>query len=90
MQIDGGKSVSINFPANIRIDGRAEKYSFYYTTGTKLFSQEIEVRTNYHPAFSMLSSRDTLGFVIHNPYKIPIYYTVLKNKKVVSHRKTVR
>lgn len=76
----------IQYPYTAKIDPVAEDYTFYYTdTATKKqISTTEEIKENYRIDFNRTSRNDTLGFVISNPYKIPVYYTVLFGKQIIA------
>ena len=80
---------SIQFPATIKIDFVAEDYSFeiYDSSSKKIISTGFTVENNYRLNFARISSGDTMGFVLYNPYKIPVYYTILYGKNVIASGK---
>lgn len=80
----------IRYPYIAKIDPIAESYTFNYTdTVTKKeISSTKEIEENYRVDFNRTSSNDTLGFIINNSYKIPVYYTVLFGKQIIATGKS--
>lgn len=80
----------IQYPYTAKIDPIAEDYTFYYTDAAtkKEISTTEEIEENYRLEFTRTSRNDTLGFVINNPYKIPVYYTVLFGKQIIAAGKS--
>ena len=76
----------VSFPLAIKIDPIATDYSFYVNDekGKSIVSQYFEVEEKYHLNFSRISSGDTLGFVLNNPYQIPVYFSVFNGNKMVA------
>ena len=81
----------IRFPAVIKIEPTAEDYWFYINNedGSAKLSKDYDVQDNYQINFSRISSGDTLGFTLYNPYKIPVYYTVLNGSNVIATGKQI-
>lgn len=80
----------IQYPYIAKIDPIAEDYTFYYTDAKtkKEISATEEIEENYRVDFNRTSQNDTLGFIISNPYKIPVYYTVLFGKQIIAAGKS--
>lgn len=81
-----GSEQALSFPATIKIDPAAKDYTFYSSTpGDKSFiSEDIEIKPDYRISLSRISSADTLGFVLYNPYRIPVYFTVFDGNNVIA------
>jgi|GEM_PF-619182 len=82
MEAGENAEVPVNFPLVIKIDGLSEEYEFSVKTD-KWISKTFEP-SRYKPGFDRISSGDTLGFILDNPYRIPIYYTVLDGQKLIA------
>lgn len=80
----------IQYPFIAKIDPIAEDYTFYYTDAAtkKEIKSTEEIEKNYRPDLTRISRNDTLGFIINNSYKIPVYYTVLFGKKIIAAGKS--
>ncbi|MCP9751851.1 carboxypeptidase-like regulatory domain-containing protein [Ferruginibacter sp. HRS2-29] len=82
MQAGDQKEEPVNFPATIKINGLAETYQFRYKAGSS-FGNTFEP-SPYLVGFNRISSADTLGFILDNPYQVPVYYTVLDGQKIIA------
>lgn len=76
----------IQFPATIKIDPIAEDYTFIIPgeNGKRVASKTFDIKERYQLNFARISKGDTLGFILYNPYKIPVYYTVLYGKTIIA------
>jgi TonB-dependent SusC/RagA subfamily outer membrane receptor len=93
MHVHGNNNISqtaqIRFPFQLKVDPLANRYDFYIKEKDSILvraSAYIEER--YEPAFKMISIADTAGFVLSNPYRIPINYLLLDGNKVVTTGKS--
>jgi hypothetical protein len=88
MEVNDDTAIAIQYPFKIKIDPVADEYTFYADTDKKeSLVSRISIENNYRVSFSRRSNQDTLGFVLDNPYKIPVYFTVLNGKKVIASGK---
>ncbi len=78
------EDVAIIYPFASKIDPIAEDYQFYFTDATDTLSEALTIRRAYDVSLSRVSLGDTLGFVLHNPYKIPVFFTVFNGKQVIA------
>ncbi|WP_462255045.1 carboxypeptidase-like regulatory domain-containing protein [Ferruginibacter sp.] len=80
----------VQFPYAAKIDPVAEGYTFYSANAVtgKNISSVLEIEDNYRIDFNRISKNDTLGFFITNPYQIPVYYTVLFGKQIITSGKS--
>lgn len=90
VEINDGLPVKIHYPWAAKIDPVAEEYTFYYTDAVtkKEISTIKEIESNYTVSLTRTSRHDTLGFVISNHYKIPVYYTVFYGKQIIAAGKS--
>lgn len=86
VEMNDGLSQKIQFPYGAKIDPVASGYTFYYTDAAtgKIISKSFDIEENYRIDFTSTSRQDTLGFIIGNPYKIPVYYTVFFGKQIIA------
>jgi hypothetical protein len=85
MEMNEGKRIKMQFPYKAKIDPVAEYYTFYSTnTNGKEIESEIEIDGKYKLNFGRISHGDTLGFYLMNPYRIPVYFSVLNGKKLIA------
>ncbi|MEO5942957.1 MAG: carboxypeptidase-like regulatory domain-containing protein [Ferruginibacter sp.] len=84
MYMNYEKEVPIHYPASLKIDPVAEDYTFYFENTSDTLTAKEEIDDNYRLSFSRISSGDTLGFILNNPYRIPVYYTILNGKKLIT------
>jgi alpha-2-macroglobulin len=83
MSMNYGKDIVISYPLAVKIDPVAEDYYFYLYDGNDTLKEVISIKDNYQVSLSRISQGDTLGFVLENPYKIPVYFTVFNGKEVI-------
>lgn len=84
MQMNDDPEEEVTYPLAIKINPRANDYSFDVGSGSNYIYTYHEVEESYKVNFMRYSKMDTLGFILTNPYKIPVYYTVLDGDKVVA------
>ena len=86
VKIDDGNANVIQYPYHAKIDQLTEKYAFYLKDSINV--QTLENIKGYSVKLVNNNNRDTLGFSLLNPYKIPIYYTVSKGDQIVALAKS--
>ena len=76
----------VYFPVTLKIDPIAEDYRFFISekNGRAMIDGYFEVETNYQLTFSRISNGDTLGFVLNNPFSIPVYFTVFNGNSIIA------
>ncbi len=84
MEMNYEEAIKIKYPFSIKIDPIAEEYSFYFNDKIDSLYKNIEVENNYIVTLSRISTKDTLGFVLENPYKIPVYFTVFNGTEIIA------
>lgn len=78
------KEMTVDLPFKMPIDPFAEKYTFYLLAGnTKTDSASESITERYNVEISRLNVKDSFGFVLHNPYKIPVYYSVFYGNNII-------
>ena len=78
----------IQFPAKIKIDPLAEKLTFEIIQGSDTIRQTEIIANNYYLTLNRISRRDTVGFVLNNPNKMPVNFIVLHNNALVATGKS--
>lgn len=76
--------VQIDFPYSGKIDPQTEEYDFY--TGNKKEKdewEEFDVPNNYTVSFNRIQHEDSVAFVLNNPNKIPVYYSLFDKDRAV-------
>lgn len=84
MSNDNGPAYTVEFPFGVKINPMAEDYVFVAATDSFYFTKKYSITGNYQLGFERISKADTLGFVLLNPYKIPVYYTVTNGDKIIA------
>ncbi len=84
MQINDGPEEEVAYPLVIKINPRANDYTFDVGSDSNYIYTYHDIKSLYTLDFMRFSKMDTLGFVLSNPYKIPVYYTVLNADKVIA------
>lgn len=90
MEMNDALPKKIQYPYAAKIDPVAEEYTFSYTDAVtkKEISTTEEIEENYRISLTRTSRHDTLGFVISNHYKIPVYYTVFYGRQILAAGKS--
>ena len=87
VEMNDEDAIPVLFPCSIKIDPLAEEYSFSLVDTTSDLYEIYEIAPNYQLSFSRISRKDTLGFSLHNPYKIPVYFTVFNGSNIITSGK---
>lgn len=77
----------IEFPYTARIDPQTEGYEFYIEgdDGKDIAYEDFEVNNGYQVSFMRKQQLDTAGFILYNPKKIQVYYSLFdKDKEILS------
>ncbi len=76
----------VRFPYSAKIDPQAETYQFYTENerGRKDVFNNYEVADDYRVYFNRFQENDSAGFVLSNPNRIPVYYTVFDQDKEIA------
>lgn len=86
METDGQfeRKLKIVFPFKTKIDPLVDEYDFNWTRNDSIIQTEhLNYIQYYNVSLSQTSNGDTLGFVLYNPYKIPVNYSVFKNNRLL-------
>ncbi|MBK8953636.1 MAG: carboxypeptidase-like regulatory domain-containing protein [Chitinophagaceae bacterium] len=80
------KPIAVTFPYSGKIDPQTEEYEFYTDDKEDIDEWEsFEVENNYSVSFSRVQHLDTVAFVLNNPNRIPVYYSLFdKDREIVS------
>jgi TonB-dependent SusC/RagA subfamily outer membrane receptor len=86
MKEDDEEEVKINFPFSKKINPFYGKYLFEIRndSGKVLLYHAEEIKNNYTISLDRVQLRDTTGFVLNNPYQVPVHYTVFNGNKVIA------
>ncbi|WP_207495177.1 carboxypeptidase-like regulatory domain-containing protein [Aridibaculum aurantiacum] len=82
------KEIEVLYPVKLKIDPLADKYLFKAIHEKDTLKNSTKINSRYSPSLSRISRGDTLGFVLHNPYKIPVNYLVLYGSNVIAEGKS--
>lgn len=78
------KATKVDLPFKAPIDPFAEEYTFYLFEENKKTDSAVEsITERYNVEISRLNIKDSFGFVLSNPYKIPVYYSVFYGNKII-------
>lgn len=84
------KPIPVTFPYSGKIDPQTEEYEFYTDDKEEIVPiaigrESYEVENNYSVSFSRVQHLDTVAFVLNNPNRIPVYYSLFdKDREIVS------
>ncbi|HEX8461973.1 MAG TPA: hypothetical protein VF623_11105, partial [Segetibacter sp.] len=81
------RKFKVNFPVRLKIDPLAATYKFTTINGGDTSATKVDIISNYWLLLQRESVRDTVGFTLRNPYKIPVTFVVLDGKTVVASGK---
>ncbi len=87
MIMKGGieKTTAVHFPLSIKIDPLAKSYKFYIVKNNlKIDSATESIDDDYRIELSRISIGDTLGFLLDNPRKIPVSFSVFFGNKMIA------
>ena len=82
--------VPVSFPYSGKIDPQTEEYEFYTDDNEKIDEWEsFDVPRNYSVSFSRVQHLDTVAFVLNNPNRIRVYYSLFdKDREILSASST--
>ncbi|MEO8710822.1 MAG: carboxypeptidase-like regulatory domain-containing protein [Parafilimonas sp.] len=87
MQMEGEMATtdSVQFPLKIKVDPFATDYSFYViNNGVKTDSAYVQMENYYDVSLTRISHADTLGFLLNNPKKIPVSFSVFYGNSIIT------
>jgi TonB-dependent SusC/RagA subfamily outer membrane receptor len=86
---DDLESKPVQYPLSVKLDGLTDDYTFYLLKGKKVVdSSKTVIADNYDVTLNRVSKGDTLGFLLNNPNKIPVSFTVFDGNKIVGMGKS--
>lgn len=78
-------AVAVQYPLKIKIDPLVSSYQFHLLRDGQLCDTVSPLLPyNCDLRFNPLSHGDTLGFVLDNPFTIPVSFTVFKGNKIIA------
>lgn len=78
------KATTVDLPFKTQIDPFAEDYTFYLVEENKKTDSAVEsITERYTVEISRLNIKDSFGFVLNNPYKIPVYYSIFYGNNII-------
>ena len=79
------KPVAVKFPFVVKIDPHVDEYKFFLQDekGKRLLEKSFEPEGNYRISFNRVQRKDTLGFTLHNPRKVPVFYTIFNGNRII-------
>jgi len=84
-----GEIREVHYPFKIKINGFVSSYSFYLLKDEKIVdSAQAEIDERYDVILRRISRGDTLGFVLDNPFSIPVSFTVFDGNKIIGAGKS--
>lgn len=87
VEMNDEDAVQMRFPFSIKIDPLAMDYSFSLLDTASDLYKIYEIEPRYEVSISRISVKDTLGFVLSNPNKIPVYFTVFNGSQIIASGK---
>ena len=81
---NAGKPVLVRFPFTAKIDPHVDEYRFYLHNekGERVLEKSFEPE-EYHISFNRFQKKDTVGFTLNNPKKVPVFYTIFNGNRIV-------
>ncbi len=76
----------ITYPAKLKIDPLADNY-WFDVDGDSAAYKDFNIGSSYQLTLSQFNNKDTLGFLLYNPYKIPVFFTVFNGDRVLATAK---
>jgi alpha-2-macroglobulin len=79
----------IQYPYKIKIEPFATDYDFYLLQDGKIKdSSTIKIENDYTISLKRISHGDTLGFILNNPFSIPVSFTAFDGNKITGAGKS--
>lgn len=86
---DTDKIKAFDFPLRMKIDPFAYNYKIFLLKNNIIIDSSLAGLDNsYTIKLERISKGDTLGFVLKNPYKINVNYTVFDGNKIIANGKS--
>ncbi len=87
LEIGDEKAINIGFPFIAKIDPTIEAYSFLMNDDD-VEDNDFYIKDSYQIQLSGINNGDTLGFILNNPYKIPVYYSIFSGTNIIASAKS--
>jgi len=79
------KEIPISLPYKIKVDPFISTYEFYWKINDTIVATEsLDVNSYYHVQMNQDYLHDTIGFILSNPYQIPVNFSVFKNNQLIA------
>jgi TonB-dependent SusC/RagA subfamily outer membrane receptor len=93
LDIDGEnnmeQTIKVHYPFKIKLDAMAMDYDFYVSEKDSIIvSESLDLPYRYEVVFSRINKADTAGFILHNPYKIPVSFLILDGNRTIATGKS--
>jgi TonB-dependent SusC/RagA subfamily outer membrane receptor len=86
---DQFESKPVQYPYSIKLNGLTDDYTFYLLKDKKVVdSSKTNIVDNYDVSLRRVSKGDTVGFILDNPNKISVSFTVFDGNKIVGAGKS--
>jgi len=73
----------IHYPYKVKLNGLTDDYVFYLLKNQRIVdSCKTNIEGDYDVTLQRISHGDTLGFILNNPNKIPVSFTVFDGNKI--------
>lgn len=80
----------IQFPYAEKTDAYTDSYDFEIRdSASKIIAEnQFQIEENYRLDFSRLQEGDSTGFILLNPYKIPVYYSLFYGSRLLTKQRS--
>lgn len=86
---DTDEAKHFTFPLRLKVDPFAYKYKIFQLQASSIIdSSIISPKEKYSLVLERISKGDTLGFMLTNPYRVPVNYTVFDGNKIIATGKS--
>jgi TonB-dependent SusC/RagA subfamily outer membrane receptor len=77
----------IEFPYTAKVDPHAGNYEFYTedAKGKIEVFKDYDIDEDYRVTFNRAQEKDTVAFVLANPKRIPVYYSIFDHNKEIAN-----
>ncbi len=87
LEVDDENAIAISYPYVAKIDPTIKTYAFTEIENEADYN-DFEIVDNYGIQLASNNRGDTLGFVLMNPYKVPVYFSVFSGKNMIASGKS--
>lgn len=78
-----GDTVKVSYPFKVKVDPMAGSYTFYLVENGKIVDSASPDFDDYNIYLEQVNFGDTLGFKLHNPFAIPVHFSVFDGNKLI-------